>query len=192
MITLRREVRTLALCAIFWVGNVDAFSIFSSCNSQRIIQYDAAMTTVSRRIHTTTRMVEGENKSEKEDPIQAVINAMYGGQPLISESPGETRARIEDLVKENHVLLFMKGSKSFPQCGFSDTATKILETLETDFQSVDVLSDEAIRQGIKQYSQWPTIPQLYVGGEFIGGSDIMMEMYENGELKALLKKKSDD
>ena len=83
----------------------------------------------------------------------------------------------------------MKGSKSFPQCGFSDTATKILGTLNVDFHAVDVLSDEAVRQGIKDFSQWPTIPQLYIKGEFIGGSDIMLEMYQNGELAELLKKK---
>lgn len=100
--------------------------------------------------------------------------------------PAITQERIETLVNENSVLLFMKGAKSFPQCGFSDTATKILETLNVDFHTIDVLEDEAIREGIKVYSQWPTIPQLYVNGEFIGGSDIMLEMYEDGSLKELL------
>ena len=80
----------------------------------------------------------------------------------------------------------MKGSKSFPQCGFSDTATKILERLGIDFEAFDVLSDNDIREGIKQFSQWPTIPQLYINGEFIGGSDIMLDMFENGELKQLI------
>jgi len=83
----------------------------------------------------------------------------------------------------------MKGSKSFPQCGFSDTATKILEQLNVanDYKAVDVLQDENIRQGIKEYSQWPTIPQLFIRREFIGGSDIMLETFQSGELASLLK-----
>ncbi len=108
------------------------------------------------------------------------------GQSFFTESPEDTQARIQELVQEHNVLLFMKGSKLFPQCGFSDTATKILEGLKVDFHAVDVLSDQAIRQGIKEFSQWPTIPQLYVRGDFIGGSDIMLEMYQNGELAILL------
>ena len=121
------------------------------------------------------------------DPVQAAVNAMYGGGGL--DAPEKTRARIQELVQQHPVLLFMKGSKVFPQCGFSDTATKILDALKTDFHAVDVLADPAIRQGIKEFSQWPTIPQLYVRGEFIGGSDIMLEMYQNGELATLLKEK---
>lgn len=106
---------------------------------------------------------------------------------FFTESPEETQGRIQELVEQHDVLLFMKGSKLFPQCGFSDTATKILEALNVvDFHTVDVLSDQAIRQGIKEFSQWPTIPQLYVRGQFIGGSDIMLEMYQNGELAALM------
>jgi monothiol glutaredoxin len=80
----------------------------------------------------------------------------------------------------------MKGSPLFPQCGFSSRAIAILNHLEVEFESVDVLQDQGIRQGIKAYSDWPTIPQLYVDGEFLGGSDIMMEMYESGELKQVL------
>ena len=128
--------------------------------------------------------------SKEDDVVNAAIAAMYGGTPP-QESPAETRARIQSLVDGNKVLLFMKGSKSFPQCGFSDTATKILEQLcggSADFATVDVLSDPAIRQGIKEFSQWPTIPQLYVDREFIGGSDIMLEMYQSGELKELIEK----
>jgi monothiol glutaredoxin len=87
------------------------------------------------------------------------------------------------------VVLFMKGTPQFPQCGFSGRATQILKACGVDqFTSVNVLEDEEIRQGIKQYANWPTIPQLYVKGEFVGGSDIMMEMYESGELKQLLGK----
>ncbi|MFZ3483396.1 Grx4 family monothiol glutaredoxin [Sphingomonas sp. 3-13AW] len=97
----------------------------------------------------------------------------------------DTQARIDQLVKNNDVVLFMKGSPLFPQCGFSSRAIAILNHLGVEFESVDVLQDQGIRQGIKAYSDWPTIPQLYVHGEFVGGSDIMMEMYESGELAQL-------
>src|SRR5690606_15345086 len=95
-------------------------------------------------------------------------------------------ARIADVVGKNDVVLFMKGTPLFPQCGFSSRAIAILERLGAPYESVDVLQDQEIRQGIKSYSDWPTIPQLYVKGEFLGGSDIMMEMYEAGELQQLL------
>jgi monothiol glutaredoxin len=95
--------------------------------------------------------------------------------------------RIDELVKNNDVVLFMKGSPLFPQCGFSSRAIAILDHLNVEFASVDVLQDQEIRQGIKEYSDWPTIPQLYVKGEFLGGSDIMMEMYEAGELQELIE-----
>ena len=99
----------------------------------------------------------------------------------------DTQARIAEAVNGNEVLLFMKGSPLFPQCGFSSRAVAILDHLGVEYGSVDVLQDQAIRQGIKQFSDWPTIPQLYVKGEFVGGSDIMMEMFESGELQELLK-----
>ena len=104
----------------------------------------------------------------------------------------DTQQRIRDLVQSHDVLLFMKGSASFPMCGFSGRAVQILKACGIEPQNlatVNVLEDEAIRQGIKEFSQWPTIPQLYVKGEFIGGSDIMMEMYESGELQQLLSAK---
>ena len=97
------------------------------------------------------------------------------------------KERIDALVKSNDVVLFMKGTTLFPQCGFSSRAVAILDRLGTNFETVDVLQDQEIRQGIKEYSDWPTIPQLYVKGEFVGGSDIMMEMFESGELEQLLK-----
>lgn len=142
------------------------------------------------------------------------------------ETPEDTKERIQALVDNNPVLLFMKGSKLFPQCGFSNTACQILQSYDIDFHSVDVLSDEAIRQGVKDFSMWPTIPQLYVVrffcllvlsllilssfassssnvcsqlffsfsqkqcGEFIGGSDIMIEMYQSGELGEMIEKAS--
>lgn len=101
----------------------------------------------------------------------------------------EVNSRIASIVGENDVVLFMKGTPLFPQCGFSSRAVAILEHCGVDFESVDVLQDMEVRQGIKAYSDWPTIPQLYVKGEFLGGSDIMMEMYEAGELEQTLKEK---
>lgn len=95
--------------------------------------------------------------------------------------------RIDEMVKGNDVVLFMKGTPLFPQCGFSSRAIAILDHLGVEYASVDVLQDQEIRQGIKEYSDWPTIPQLYVKGEFLGGSDIMMEMYEAGELHELVE-----
>ena len=101
----------------------------------------------------------------------------------------ESQARIQELVSTNDVLLFMKGTPLFPQCGFSSRAIAILDRLGVDYESVDVLQDQNIRQGVKTFSDWPTVPQLYVKGEFIGGSDIMMEMYESGELRELMSEK---
>ncbi len=101
----------------------------------------------------------------------------------------DTQQRIDQLVKGHDIVLFMKGTASFPQCGFSGRAIQILKASGVETRSlttVNVLEDPEIRQGIKDYSQWPTIPQLYVKGEFIGGSDIMMEMYESGELQQLV------
>jgi monothiol glutaredoxin len=93
---------------------------------------------------------------------------------------------IKSQVTTNKVVLYMKGTKQFPQCGFSGRALKILEACGvTEFLAVNILEDEEIRQGIKEYSNWPTIPQLYINGEFVGGSDIMLEMYNSGELKEL-------
>ena len=101
----------------------------------------------------------------------------------------DAQQRIDELVKSNEVLLFMKGNASFPQCGFSGRAIQILKACGVEpksIKTVNVLEDPEIRAGIKDYSNWPTIPQLFVKGEFIGGSDIMMEMYENGELQQVL------
>jgi monothiol glutaredoxin len=102
----------------------------------------------------------------------------------------DTNARIDEIVKKNDVVLFMKGTALFPQCGFSSRAVAILDHLNVAYETVDVLQDPEIRNGIKAYSDWPTIPQLYVDGEFVGGSDIMMEMYEAGELQAMFEGKA--
>lgn len=98
----------------------------------------------------------------------------------------EVKNRIEQVLNSNRIVLFMKGDKSFPQCGFSARAVAILKELGVDFEAVNVLEDEDIRQGIKEYGNWPTIPQLYVNKELIGGSDIMMEMFQTGELQQVL------
>jgi monothiol glutaredoxin len=106
---------------------------------------------------------------------------------FIQETAEGAQERVGALVENHPVLLFMKGSKLFPQCGFSNTATQILNSFNIPYHTVDVLSDEAIRSGVKDYSQWPTIPQLYVAGEFIGGSDIMIELYQTGELGEMIE-----
>ena len=103
----------------------------------------------------------------------------------------DVQQRIDELVKSNRVLLFMKGTAQFPQCGFSGRAIQVLKAAGvTDLKTFNVLEDEGVRQGIKDYAQWPTIPQLYVNGEFVGGSDIVMEMYQSGELQQLLTAKA--
>jgi monothiol glutaredoxin len=97
----------------------------------------------------------------------------------------DTQTFIDNLVKTNDVVLFMKGNARMPQCGFSGTVVKILDHVGVDFQDVNVLASDDMRQGIKDYSNWPTVPQLYVKGEFVGGCDIVREMFETGELKAM-------
>ena len=99
----------------------------------------------------------------------------------------QTKARIEALIQSSPIFVFMKGTKLMPQCGFSNNVVQILNSLGLTFETFDVLSDMEIRQGIKEFSEWPTIPQVYVKGEFIGGSDILIEMYNSGELKEKLE-----
>lgn len=98
----------------------------------------------------------------------------------------DTQAQIKEMVNANTVVLYMKGNPKFPQCGFSNLATQILDACSAKYEAVDVLQDQAIREGIKAYSNWPTIPQLYIKGEFVGGSDIMRSMYESGELQKMI------
>jgi len=95
----------------------------------------------------------------------------------------ELKAKIDDLIAQNKILVFMKGNKLMPQCGFSNNVVQILNSLGVPYETVDVLEDYEIRQGIKEYSSWPTIPQVYINGEFIGGSDVMIELYQQGELQ---------
>ncbi|MFM6281892.1 MAG: Grx4 family monothiol glutaredoxin, partial [Dolichospermum sp.] len=99
----------------------------------------------------------------------------------------EIKERIDTLVEENKIMVFMKGNKLMPQCGFSNNVVQILNTLGVPFETIDVLTDYEIRQGIKEYSNWPTIPQVYINGQFVGGSDILIEMYNKGELKQLVE-----
>jgi monothiol glutaredoxin len=106
----------------------------------------------------------------------------------MSDTP-DVQQRIDTLVKSSRVMLFMKGTAQFPQCGFSGRAIQVLKASgATEINTFNVLEDDDVRQGIKEYAQWPTIPQLYIDGEFVGGSDIMMEMYQSGELQQLLAK----
>jgi monothiol glutaredoxin len=100
----------------------------------------------------------------------------------------DVKQKIQETVDSHKVVLFMKGTKTFPQCGFSARAVEILKSCGADFKDVNVLADPAVRQGIKEFSQWPTIPQVYVDGKFIGGSDILTEMHQSGELQKLLAK----
>ncbi len=99
----------------------------------------------------------------------------------------ELREKLDQLVKENKILVFMKGTKLMPQCGFSNNVVQILNSMGVPFETVDVLADYEIRQGIKEYSNWPTIPQVYINGEFVGGSDILIELYNNDELPEMLE-----
>lgn len=99
----------------------------------------------------------------------------------------ELNERITNLVNQHKIVVFMKGSKLMPQCGFSNNVVQILNTMGVPYETVDVLSDGEIRQGIKEYSSWPTIPQVYINGEFIGGSDILIELYQKGELQQMVE-----
>jgi monothiol glutaredoxin len=99
----------------------------------------------------------------------------------------ELQQRIDSLIKDNKIMVFMKGNKLMPQCGFSNNVVQILNVLGVPYETVDVLADYDIRDGIKQYSNWPTIPQVYINGEFIGGSDVMIELYNNGELQQMVE-----
>jgi monothiol glutaredoxin len=99
----------------------------------------------------------------------------------------EVQQRIDNLIQQNKIMVFMKGSKLMPQCGFSNNVVQILNVLGAPYETFDVLSDPDVRQGIKEYSSWPTIPQVYINGEFVGGSDILIELYQKGELQQMVE-----
>ena len=118
---------------------------------------------------------------------QARLPYKHGSYSHLAPTMNDVQQRIADLVQQNRVVLFMKGTSQFPMCGFSGRAIQILKACSvSDLKTVNVLEDEGIRQGIKDFANWPTIPQLYVNAEFVGGSDIMMEMYQAGELQQVL------
>ena len=99
----------------------------------------------------------------------------------------EVKEKIHNLLTQNKIMVFMKGTKLMPQCGFSNNVVQILNTLGVPFETVDILSDQEVRQGIKEYSNWPTIPQVYIDGQFVGGSDILIELYQKGELQQMVE-----
>lgn len=99
----------------------------------------------------------------------------------------EIQEKINNLITQNKIMVFMKGTKLMPQCGFSNNVVQILNTLGVPFETVDILADQEVRQGIKEHSNWPTIPQVYINGEFVGGSDILIELYQKGELQQLVE-----
>jgi len=135
----------------------------------------------SSRTHRGNSIIISKNINNQ---LQQLGQRIYANP---NELDDRLRLKIDTLIKNNKVVLFMKGNKLFPQCGFSNTACRILDALNTPYETVNVLEDENIRGGIKIYSSWPTIPQLYVNGEFIGGSDIMIEMYQNGQLAEMIE-----
>jgi monothiol glutaredoxin len=140
---------------------------------------------VKQRPASGRRHVNPERPSACTNEIRYHLN-LSRNHSGTARSVMDTQQRIKQIVDENAVVLFMKGNAQFPMCGFSGRAVQILKACGVDeFKTVNVLDDEGVRQGIKEFSNWPTIPQLYVKGEFIGGSDIMMEMYQSGELQQL-------
>lgn len=120
-------------------------------------------------------------------PRRHIAVKAVGTGPGAGMSP-ELKQSIDELITRNKIVVFMKGTKFFPQCGFSNTVVQILRRMNTEFETVDVLADEKIRSGMKAYSQWPTFPQVYIDGEFYGGCDIMIESYESGQLQELVEK----
>ncbi len=138
----------------------------------------------------------GLSRIRQHQAVYAALGGRVGGElhalqletavPTEIEIVSDPNQRIAEIVGANEIVLFMKGTALFPQCGFSSRAIAILDRLGAKYETVDVLQDPEIRQGIKDYSDWPTVPQLYVKGEFVGGSDIMMEMFESGELQQLV------
>jgi monothiol glutaredoxin len=122
------------------------------------------------------------------EPYANKVRAASRGEAgeAVERHMSDVKKTIQETVEGNRVVLFMKGTKNFPQCGFSARAVDILKKCGTDFKDVNVLADPGIRQGIKDFSSWPTVPQIYIGGKFVGGSDILAEMFESGELQKLL------
>lgn len=117
-----------------------------------------------------------------------LCRASFGPAETSGYLTPELKLSVEDFLKQNKVVLFMKGNRQFPQCGFSNTCVQILNMMEVPYETVNILEDERLRQGMKEYSKWPTFPQIYIDGEFFGGCDIAIEAYQSGELKETLEK----
>jgi monothiol glutaredoxin len=140
-----------------------------------------------------TRSTRGGSLGQEADARSACLPPVCARVPLARERRlwdqgpmSDIQETLRETVEKNRVVLFMKGTKNFPQCGFSARAVDILKKCGTEFKDVNVLADPAIRQGIKDFSSWPTIPQVYIGGKFVGGSDILNELFQSGELQKLL------
>ncbi|KAL7576774.1 hypothetical protein ACA910_013801 [Epithemia clementina (nom. ined.)] len=186
-----------SLLFLLWTSTVSAFVVVDV-----VVLSSSLSTTPFRRSAPQTTTTTGFKPT-----IQTTLTTtcLFSSMDTNNDNSGgvaigedaATQERIQQLINDHPIVLFMKGSQLFPQCGFSNTAVQILNALlgvgpTSTYKTVDVLADESIRQGIKIFSQWPTIPQLYVGGEFIGGSDIMIQMYQSGELGELLEKAQAD
>ena len=120
------------------------------------------------------------------EPCQSIRNSKLElFATSVNHMTSDAQQRIDSLINQNKIMVFMKGNKLMPQCGFSNNVVQILNMLGVPYETVDVLDDQGIRQGIKEYSNWPTIPQVYINGQFVGGSDIMIELYQSGELQQM-------
>lgn len=122
------------------------------------------------------------------EPCQSIRNSKLElFATSVNHMTSDAQQRIDSLINQNKIMVFMKGNKLMPQCGFSNNVVQILNMLGVPYETVDVLDDQGIRQGIKEYSNWPTIPQVYINGQFVGGSDIMIELYQSGELQQMVE-----
>mmetsp|Transcript_20852 Transcript_20852/g.26939 ORF Transcript_20852/g.26939 Transcript_20852/m.26939 type:complete len:179 (-) Transcript_20852:93-629(-) len=171
--------RNALLVALFFAALTGFCSSFKLVSSPSFVQHGASKYLVPA---CTTNKREFLRASLDSDE-----NLLPNIAAEVDKIQAQSKNRIESMVNDNKVMLFMKGTKIFPQCGFSNTAVQILRACDVEFETFDVLSDPDIRQGIKDFSNWPTIPQLYIDQEFVGGCDIMIEMYESGDLKKMLQ-----
>ncbi|CAN0160319.1 unnamed protein product [Pylaiella littoralis] len=151
------------------------------CSASSFVLSPAASTRLASRTSSAP---------SRTSPLRASMdgeNLLPNAAEIMDEMTGEAKGVIEGLVKENKVMLFMKGNKMFPQCGFSNSAVQVLRACDVEFETYDVLTNPGVREAVKEYSNWPTIPQLYVDGEFTGGADIMIESFQSGDLKKSLE-----
>jgi len=142
---------------------------------------------VLRKFTPTYRSQHGRAVRYGKRMSHTAIHSSPGQADQLAGMAPELKEAVEEFLKKNKVVLFMKGTKQFPQCGFSNTCVQILNTMTVPYETVNILEDESLRSGMKAYSQWPTFPQVYIDGEFVGGCDIMIETYQNGELREMLE-----